>query len=384
MITRGDNAARDLLARLADETELETVPIEDVRADLALLGVNPTRSIKFSRKLSEQAASPAGAVLAKSLAAEDSDRETAALETADLRTVQAELAAVNPLAAAHAQRLANATMQSARRRSSRRLWYGIGGAVTALAASVVIVIGLSNQDVGTRQFAAAPDGEQIERLRSQEEQTIALKREAARAPAAPTAALQAPEVETSKSVSSVNSDSGSLDRVARGSGADAENSSIATNFNHDFNGGTLNLGGGATWSFDRDASALQGGIGDLTVTEALILQPQLAPDPLRQANIGAGNLAARLPETAQIPVRSAVVALVTLQRADGTTVEAALLRFRVQHLQESEDAAPSETAASSTLSEPAGAQQTLRALLGVDIREFLVVEIKPPGDAKQN
>jgi hypothetical protein len=37
-------------------------------------------------------------------------------------------------------------------------------------------------------------------------------------------------------------------------GGNSENLSIAANFNHDFNGVTLNMGGGATWSFDREAA----------------------------------------------------------------------------------------------------------------------------------
>lgn len=37
-------------------------------------------------------------------------------------------------------------------------------------------------------------------------------------------------------------------------GGDSEALSIAANFNHDFNGVTLNIGGGATWSFDREAA----------------------------------------------------------------------------------------------------------------------------------
>ena len=37
-------------------------------------------------------------------------------------------------------------------------------------------------------------------------------------------------------------------------GQNSENISIAANFNHDFNGVTLNLGGGATWSLDREGN----------------------------------------------------------------------------------------------------------------------------------
>ena len=52
---RADNAARDLLARLTDEAELESVPLDEVRADLALLGIDPERAIRFGRRLAEEA-----------------------------------------------------------------------------------------------------------------------------------------------------------------------------------------------------------------------------------------------------------------------------------------------------------------------------------------
>ena len=41
---RADNAARDLLARLIDEAELESAPLDEVRADLALLGIDAGRA----------------------------------------------------------------------------------------------------------------------------------------------------------------------------------------------------------------------------------------------------------------------------------------------------------------------------------------------------
>ena len=37
-------------------------------------------------------------------------------------------------------------------------------------------------------------------------------------------------------------------------GGNSDALSLAANFNHDFNGVTLNIGGGATWSFDREAA----------------------------------------------------------------------------------------------------------------------------------
>jgi len=49
-----------------------------------------------------------------------------------------------------------------------------------------------------------------------------------------------------------NTTGGAGTRFETNTGQNSENLSIAANFNHDFNGVTLNLGGGATWSFDRE------------------------------------------------------------------------------------------------------------------------------------
>jgi len=51
-----------------------------------------------------------------------------------------------------------------------------------------------------------------------------------------------------------NTVSGAGTRFENNPGQISENLSIAANFNHDFNGVTLNVGGGATWSFDREAN----------------------------------------------------------------------------------------------------------------------------------
>ncbi len=52
-----------------------------------------------------------------------------------------------------------------------------------------------------------------------------------------------------------NAVSGAGTRFENNPGQNSDALSLAANFNHDFNGVTLNLGGGATWSFDKEASA---------------------------------------------------------------------------------------------------------------------------------
>ena len=125
---------------------------------------------------------------------------------------------------------------------------------------------------------------------------------------------------------------------------------------------------------------------DLTVSAALILQPELAPERLRQSDLREGDLTSRLPEVAKLPVKEYVIALVTLEQADGTTMDAMLFHMPVGHLQalqESDAAAPLEENEPSALIEPIGAEPTLRQLLGEQGGDFRLIKLKPTAAAGQ-
>lgn len=390
---RADNAARDLLARLAEEAELETAPLDEVRTDLARLGIDPERAVRFSRRLAAEAAAPAGGLLAKGLAAEESDREISELENADLDAVRAELSGTAPLAAAHVQRLADKAMSAAApRRSSRRLWYGIGGAITAIAAAVLIVVALESPENAPLQVALAPDDASNELSRRLEAPDAASRQEVVPQPpmepaadgattvtamSSPPSAPALPKKEIAEPKASAEPEQLSAGAVADRT-AEAETSrqpdGIASNFNHNFNGVTLNLGGGASWSFDRESSASQGDVRYLEVAAALILQPELAPERLRQADLGASALASYLPEVARSRDYRRYIALVTLRHADGTSFDAALLQSTQEF-----DRSSGTTAAAST--EPAGVippTPTLNDLLGAEAGHFMLRLITPP------
>jgi hypothetical protein len=141
-----DAPARRLLAGLVDEPGLETEPLDDVRADLAALGLDPARAVALARRLAAGAPSPAVALLGRIEAAAEGDDEIRHLERADIGAVRRNLAAGTTAAAvANAQRAAGrqASVVGLRRRRPRRLWYGLGGVAAALAASVVFFVGLS-------------------------------------------------------------------------------------------------------------------------------------------------------------------------------------------------------------------------------------------------
>jgi hypothetical protein len=143
----GATPARMLLARLVDEQAIESEPIAEIRADLAALGIDPSRSIALSRRLAAQANGPAATLLRRIAESEAEDDEIRRLETADIGAVRRSLPeGTTAAAAARARRAAgsNSNVVGLRRRRSRRLLYGLSGVAAAMAASLVFYVGLSN------------------------------------------------------------------------------------------------------------------------------------------------------------------------------------------------------------------------------------------------
>ncbi|HVR67475.1 MAG TPA: hypothetical protein VMT98_12585 [Verrucomicrobiae bacterium] len=384
--SRADNAARDLLARLNDEVEVESAPLDEVRADLALLGIDAARAIRFSRRLAEEMGSPAAGLLAKSFAAEDDERELAALEKADIGAVRTELTDAAPIAAANAQRLASRIAQSARqRRGSRRMWYGIGGAITAIAASILIVVNLSNR-TQPQQMAYAPESELTSTANGALEQPDASSKAAAPASSAPVAGAADTGTVPVSNAPAVSDGAATrfeqqYDRIA---GTAATEEAMPDRLAID-----IDQPSGATAgadSFRARQVIAESEFAAFTVSAALILQPELAPEPLRQSDLHEGNLTSRLPEVAKLPMKEYIIALVTLKQADGTAMDAMLFHMPVGHLQalrKSDAEAPLDENEPSALTEPIGAQPSLRQLLGKQGEDFLLVKLNPPAAAGQ-
>jgi hypothetical protein len=139
-----------------DEQAVETEPIAEVRADLAALGVDPARAVTLARRLAASAASPAVALLGKIGEAEDDDDEIRRFERADIAAIRQDLhPAAATSAVAHAERAAGRDVKVvplAPRRRSRRLLYGLSGVAAALAASLVLIVGLSTQQPSQFSF----------------------------------------------------------------------------------------------------------------------------------------------------------------------------------------------------------------------------------------
>ena len=153
-----DLPARRLLSLLVDERDLETEPIAELRADLAVLGLDPARAIGMARRLAAGAGSPAVQLLGRIAGSEEADDEMHRLERADIGAVHRGLdQGAMAAAIATAQRAAgrDSNIVGLRRRRSRRLLYGLGGVAAALAASLVFYVGMSGDP--SRQFSQSPD-----------------------------------------------------------------------------------------------------------------------------------------------------------------------------------------------------------------------------------
>ena len=151
---RHPTPAERLLALLEDEATFETLPAEDVRADLEAVGADPARCVAFARALAGGMDSPGGRLLGAIDLAEDAADEIARLESADIAAVREQIPGASAAAiAAEARRQAgedsNIVAIKPRRRSRILRW---GGPAAGIAASVLVLAVLGVRFLG-------PDGQ---------------------------------------------------------------------------------------------------------------------------------------------------------------------------------------------------------------------------------
>ncbi len=353
-----DAQARRLLALLVDEQAIETEPIAEVRADLAALGLDPARAIASARRLAAGAVSPAVALLGRIAEAEESDDEIRRLEQADIAAVRQQLDAGSAaVAVADAQRAAgrDSRVVPLRRRRSRRLIYGLSGLAAALAASLVLIVGLS-----TRQFshparmeapaestsivASQPVTRATDNLQARlqpagngpaqsPEQEAPLPAPPQQSADAETAARAKSEADQSKAARIAGQPESKLaDAPPQTTGsvtADAAGQSNA----EELRGDALANQIAAPFGLNRPVAAL------------LIVDPKLVPSDLKQENYPTGGLLARLGDARRLAGDAPIAALVTLQLA-GRTVDAAVITRaagepQIRRLESKKMAAPS-------------------------------------------
>ncbi len=130
--------AKKLLAML--EGEVESLPAEEVRGDLASLGVDPSSAVAFARALAGSTGSPGGQLLGAIDAAEDAEAEIARIEYAEIGDIRSQIPEGTAAAiAAEARRKAGVegnVVGITRRRSRVLRW---GGPVAGIAASLLLV-----------------------------------------------------------------------------------------------------------------------------------------------------------------------------------------------------------------------------------------------------
>lgn len=201
--------AEKLLAMLEDEQAFESLPAEEIHADLDAVGVDPARCVAFAHALAGRSGSPGGRLLGAIDLAEDAEDEIAQLERADIEDVRAQIPGGTAAAiAAEARRQAGGdspvVAMKPRRRGQALRW---GGPLAGIAAGVLLLVVVGVQYLGNErqavvQYLEAPGGnESAEDLRD-------------RAPA-PVARYAAPDVDKRKQVAPAQESEGTADRLAK-------------------------------------------------------------------------------------------------------------------------------------------------------------------------
>lgn len=354
-----------LLARLVDEAMVESEPIEEVRQDLAAFGIDPADSIRLARRLASSATSPAGKLLGRIAEAESLEDEVRQLEQAEISEVRVAIPSGESAAAvAHAHRASgrDTNVIGLGRRRSRRLTYGLSGLAAALAASVVLYVGVSQHQQKVTQLesdtpaATTPlnDNLQARMEPAASSSDVGVReRENANAPLQPAAVAVAPEsppglasdeVEQRRDVAAApegpaetrEADAEALGRaatdVASSSVAETEatdsarpaDQSVAKDFAKRLDGQQpLVVGGGGEWApnelkDDMGANVITPPFGiEQPVLALLVVDPSLLPAGYRQEQFSTGALAARLTDARSQAAGRRIVALVTLRYAEG-------------------------------------------------------------------
>jgi len=140
-MTMHPTPAERLLAMLEDEQAFESLPAEEIRADLDAVGLDPTRCVAFAKALAVGTESPGGQLLGAIDKAEDAEDEIARLESADIETVRAQFPEGTAAAvAAEARRQAGEESAVVAMKPRRRRILRWGGPVAGIAASVLLLV----------------------------------------------------------------------------------------------------------------------------------------------------------------------------------------------------------------------------------------------------
>jgi hypothetical protein len=326
-----DAQAHRLLALLVDERAIETEPIAEVRADLAALGLDPAHGIASARRLAAGAPSPAVALLGRIAEAEESDDEIRRLEQADIATVRRSLdrgALVATIASAQRAAGRDSNVVGLRRRRSRRLLYGLCGVAAALAASLVLVVGMSGRPplpmpamkdsagpAGT--LASQPVASPADSLQSRMQPAgngpaEPAQQEAAARPATPPPAADAETTTRAKSEADESKVSQAASQPeSQPADAPPQTSGSVTLGDRAGQSNTEELRGGAL------ENQVAGPFGlNHPVAALLIVDPNLVPADMKQENYPTGDLRARLGDARRLAGGRPIAALVTLQLAD--------------------------------------------------------------------
>lgn len=294
--------AERLLALLDDPDAVESLSADEVRADLAALGIDAGLATAFAKRLAGTRDSPAARLLGAIGDAEEAEEQIARLETADIETVrqltpQGRTAALTGKARRQAGAGSNVVAMKPRRWGRRILVWG--GAFGSIAASLLVVMIVTRsylagtrssvesvqRQVTTESLRSAPAEPQADVMaESAERRDDALTKREVKP--APPATLAAPEPE------SFADEPAAANKPAAG-----------------LTGG--NEGGAGTAERFRAPQAP-------AVAAMLLVEPTRAPTQLLSQNLPSDRLVERLEEARRLAGGRPVIALFRVQGEAGT------------------------------------------------------------------
>ncbi len=299
-MTARPTPAQRLLAMLDDTEKVESLPMPEVQADLAALGVDAGRAIAFAKSLTASRGSPAAQLLDAIDDAEDADEEIARLERAEIRDIvrQVPKGRATGLAGKVRRTLGGESkivgIGPRRRRRSILMWGGSGGGIAASLFVAMILVRGDRPD----------DNSQLETYLTRSPSSAAVGLADPQADMAAESSEQGYGVLQERGATPAPPSSDALAERERFAGDSAIASKPAANL----------FGGkqGAAPAAERTAAPQSDSIAAL-----LLVDPAQVPKQLQTQSLPAGGLAGRLEEARRIAGDRPVIALFTVESAAG-------------------------------------------------------------------
>lgn len=293
-MTAPTTPAQRLLAQLIASEHIESLPIAEVRSDLRALGIDAAPATAFAKALAASRGSPAARLLGAIDEAEDSDEEIARLESAKSSQIRHHWRDREVVGTARrVRRAASAEPPFARRGSGSRrrrvlMWGGSFGGIVASVVVAVMVVQVYSLRQPSQVESRAPAAAAVAPTES-EPDLLARSAELRQQKSGEQEAAPTPPWRASTKQRRLAGDSATTSEPARSLLGSDENADLA-----------------------QDQAAT---VETASITAILLVNPALAPEPLRSLNWPSGALTGRLEDARRVAGDRPVIALLSLETA---------------------------------------------------------------------